>query len=125
MTHSRLVKETRGSLARWPGFDWDFYRMVRASGLTSSFRPSIEMLNQRYTFSGQKPFPFGPPVIITREFAARLDKFCNAYHRMIEAIVQRYPKDRVLLVSRRGRVDLSSGDRRMREAFRDHGWFLK
>lgn len=48
-------------------------------------------LNTKFTYSGQKPFPFGEPLVVNAAAFEVLARFCAAYHRMVLAIVEAYP----------------------------------
>ncbi len=82
--------------SRWPGFDWNFYADACAISRQPTIQAEIARLGDQHTFSGIKPTPFAPPVQITRQAAARLQRFCHAYHRLIGSIVSHYPTDRRL-----------------------------
>jgi len=53
-------------------------------------------LNARFTYSGQKPFPFGEPLVVNSAAFKALGHFCAAYHRMVLAIVRAYPDSTAL-----------------------------
>ncbi|MHA1563968.1 MAG: hypothetical protein ACTSX7_01535 [Alphaproteobacteria bacterium] len=79
--------------ARWPGFDWDFFADASDIGRRTEIRAKIDQLGLRHTFSGIKPTPFAPPVLITKQASDKMQAFCHAYHRLIETIVSRYQTD--------------------------------